>query len=128
MRIKEQEKREYYQKECIACAWIVRQLERQINSFYHERILATNEAKRAEVQGEIQILEPNVESKHLIKDPYLIHQLLYFVHIFLIDVVGTVNSFRNLVKAGSYPSKLRSIISQIAVIHFEDISIQNELA
>ena len=26
MRIKEQEKREYYQKECIACAWSVRQL------------------------------------------------------------------------------------------------------
>lgn len=75
MRIKEQEKREYYQKECVACAWSVRQLERQINSFYYERILATNEAKRAEVQGEIQILEPNVEPKHLIKDPYILEFL-----------------------------------------------------
>ena len=28
---------------------------------------------------------------------YLFHQLLYFVHIFLIDVVCAVNSFRNLV-------------------------------
>lgn len=75
IRIKEQEKREYYQKECAACAWSVRQLERQINSFYYERILATNESKRAVVQGEIQILEPNVEPKHLIKDPYILEFL-----------------------------------------------------
>ena len=57
------------------CAWSVRQLERQINSFYYERILATNESKRAEVRGEIQILEPNVEPKHLIKDPYILEFL-----------------------------------------------------
>ena len=57
------------------CAWSVRQLERQINSFYYERILATNESKRAEVRGEIQVLEPNVEPKHLIKDPYILEFL-----------------------------------------------------
>lgn len=75
IRIKEQEKREYYQKECVDCAWSVRQLERQINSFYYERILATNEGKRGEVRGEIQVLEPNVEPKHLIKDPYILEFL-----------------------------------------------------
>ena len=75
LRIKEQEKREYYQKECVACAWSVRQLERQINSFYYERILATNESKREEVQNEIHIVEPNVEPKHLIKDPYILEFL-----------------------------------------------------
>ena len=48
MRIKEQEKREYYQNECVECGWSVRQLERQINSFYYERILATSEGKKAE--------------------------------------------------------------------------------
>lgn len=53
MRIKEDEKREYYMQECINCAWSSRQLERQINSFYYERILATSEGKRAEVQNEI---------------------------------------------------------------------------
>lgn len=52
MRIKEQEKREYYQNECVECGWSVRQLERQINSFYYERILATSEGKKAEVRGE----------------------------------------------------------------------------
>ena len=75
IRIKEQEKRQYYQKECIDCAWSVRQLERQINSFYYERILATSEGKRAEVQGEIQVLEPNIEPMHLIKDPYILEFL-----------------------------------------------------
>lgn len=75
MRIKEDEKREYYMQECINCAWSSRQLERQINSFYYERILATSEGKRAEVQNEIQILEPKVEPKHLIKDPYILEFL-----------------------------------------------------
>ena len=75
MRIKEQEKREYYQNECVECGWSVRQLERQINSFYYERILATSEGKKAEVRGEIQSLEPNTEPKHLLKDPYILEFL-----------------------------------------------------
>ena len=75
MRIKESEKREYYQKECVECAWSVRQLERQINSFYYERILATSEGKKAEVKGEIQKLEPDTKPKHLIKDPYILEFL-----------------------------------------------------
>mgnify|MGYP002671632460 FL=1 len=75
MRIKEPEKREYYQKECVECAWSVRQLERQINSFYYERILATSESKKAEVKGEIQKMQPDTEPKHLIKDPYILEFL-----------------------------------------------------
>lgn len=68
-------KREYYQNECVECGWSVRQLERQINSFYYERILATSEGKKAEVRGEIQSLEPNTEPKHLLKDPYILEFL-----------------------------------------------------
>ena len=75
IRIKEQEKREFYVKECTDCSWSVRQLERQINSFYYERILATSEEKRVEVQNEIQMLEPNMEPRHLIKDPYILEFL-----------------------------------------------------
>lgn len=37
--------------------------------------MATSEGKRAEVQNEIQILEPQVEPKHLIKDPYILEFL-----------------------------------------------------
>ena len=76
MRIKEDEKREYYMYECINCAWSSRQLERQINSFYYERILATSEGKRAEVQNEIQILEPNIEPKQGESVDYQIEQKL----------------------------------------------------
>lgn len=75
MRIKEAEKREYYMKECIECAWSSRQLERQINSFYYERILATSEGKKAEVRNEIQLLEPDTDPKYLLKDPYILEFL-----------------------------------------------------
>lgn len=50
-------------------------MERQINSFYYERILATNEGKRAEVAGEIYQLEPNTTPNHMIKDPYILEFL-----------------------------------------------------
>lgn len=75
MRIKELEKREYYIRECVECAWSVRQLERQINSFYYERILATNESKQTEVRQEIQKLEPDKSPKYLLKDPYILEFL-----------------------------------------------------
>lgn len=75
MRIKEAEKREYYMKECIECAWSSRQLERQINSFYYERIMATSEGKKAEVRNEIQLLEPDTDPKYLLKDPYILEFL-----------------------------------------------------
>jgi len=41
MKIDNASRREFYQKECAECNWSVRQLERQINSFYYDRLLAT---------------------------------------------------------------------------------------
>ena len=38
-----------------------------------------------------------------------------FVYTFLIDMIGTVNSFRNLVQTWVYPYKFSIVISQIAV-------------
>lgn len=52
MRIKEPVKREYYQRECADNAWSVRQLERQINSFYYERLLATSNQGKESVKNE----------------------------------------------------------------------------
>lgn len=75
MRIEEQEKRAYYVKECVECAWSVRQLERQINSFYYERILSTGENKKTQVKDEIWKLEPDKEPKYLLKDPYILEFL-----------------------------------------------------
>ena len=51
MRIKEQEKREYYQKECVACAWSVRQLERQINSFIMKEFWLPMKLKEQKCKG-----------------------------------------------------------------------------
>ena len=59
MRIEKKEKREYYEKECAECGWSVRQLERQINSFYFERLLATQESGKDKVKNEISIAISN---------------------------------------------------------------------
>lgn len=50
-------------------------MERQINSFYYERILVTSEAKRAEVKDEIQVLELNTDPKYILKEPYILEFL-----------------------------------------------------
>lgn len=106
MRIKEQDKRAYYQKECVECAWSVRQLERQINSFYYERILATGEAKRAEVKDEIQVLEPDTDPKYILKCFVVVelktHKLTY-------QDVGQLDFYvryfeENIKTEGNYPT------------------------
>mgnify|MGYP000159901142 CR=1 FL=1 len=42
-----------YLEETIKSNWSVRQLERQINSFYYERLLSTSEEHKEEVKKEI---------------------------------------------------------------------------
>ena len=50
-------------EETIKSNWSVRQLERQINSFYYERLLSTSDNNKEEVKNEIKKLEPNEEFK-----------------------------------------------------------------
>jgi len=73
MRVDNEERREFYRKECVQSGWSVRQLERQINSFYYDRILASKD-KNA-VAAEIQTLEPKPEYEQIIKDPYVLEFL-----------------------------------------------------
>ena len=65
--------RQFYMDECIQSNWSTRQLERQINSFYYERLLASREKKM--VKAEIHELEPGPEPKDIIKDPYVLEFL-----------------------------------------------------
>lgn len=58
MRVDDENRREFYLKEAADCSWTSRQLERQINSFYYERLLATQKDDRAEITGEIFQLDP----------------------------------------------------------------------
>ena len=75
MRIDDEKRREFYLKECADSGWSTRQLERQINSFYYERLLATQKDEREGVQSEIQKLEPKTAPDYILKDPYILEFL-----------------------------------------------------
>lgn len=73
MRIENEEARNFYVNECAKSFWSVRQLERQINTMYYQRILASKD--KASVRNEIQITEPKPKYENFIKDPYVIEFL-----------------------------------------------------
>jgi predicted nuclease of restriction endonuclease-like (RecB) superfamily len=73
LRVEKEATREFYQEECLTGNWSTRQLERQINSFYYERLLASRNKKP--VKAEIHKLEPGPEPKSIIKDPYVLEFL-----------------------------------------------------
>jgi predicted nuclease of restriction endonuclease-like (RecB) superfamily len=75
IRIEDDARREFYGRECVDSGWSVRQLERQINSFFYERLLATRKGGRDEVKNEIQSLEPKTEPDYILKDPYILEFL-----------------------------------------------------
>jgi len=75
MRVSNKERRNFYQREAVESGWSVRQLERQINSFYYERLLATQKSGKEVVKNEIQKLEPKTKRDELLKDPYVLEFL-----------------------------------------------------
>lgn len=75
MRIDDEARRTFYLKECAESNWSVRQLERQINSFFYERLIATQESEKMAVRNEIQLLEPVIDPKYILKDPYILEFL-----------------------------------------------------
>jgi predicted nuclease of restriction endonuclease-like (RecB) superfamily len=75
LRVERLEVRQFYIEECIEANWSTRQLDRQINSFYYERLLASRD--REPVRKEIQALEPGLSPEDIIKDPYV----LEFLHL-----------------------------------------------
>jgi len=73
MRVEKESARNFYIEECITGNWSTRQFERQINSFYYERLLSSREKKP--VKKEIQKLEPALKPEDIIKDPYVLEFL-----------------------------------------------------
>lgn len=73
MRVEDEEARAFYFDEAVKCGWSSRQLDRQINSFYYQRILASKDKKS--VSEEINELEPKPECEKIIKDPYVLEFL-----------------------------------------------------
>lgn len=75
MRVEDANRREFYLTESADSGWSSRQLERQINSFYYERLLATQKENRPKVSGEITKLEPKTDAAYILKDPYILEFL-----------------------------------------------------
>jgi len=75
MRIDNESQREFYLKECAECNWSSRQLERQINTFYYERLIATKKEGKGSVKNEVPQTEPKTVSDYILKDPYILEFL-----------------------------------------------------
>jgi predicted nuclease of restriction endonuclease-like (RecB) superfamily len=75
LKIEDPSRREFYLNECAECSWSSRQLERQITTFYYERLLATQKEGRESVKNEIQKTEPKTEPDYILKDPYILEFL-----------------------------------------------------
>ena len=72
IRIEDPEKRDFYVRSAVEERWTVRQLDRQIHSFYYERLLATRTKGKDKVRQEIQQLEPPTKADGILKDPYVL--------------------------------------------------------
>lgn len=73
MRVENEEARNFYLKEAVECAWSVRQLERQINSFYFQRLLASQ--NKDIVKQETEKNNTPVSPSEILKDPYILEFL-----------------------------------------------------
>jgi len=73
MRVTDESARNFYLEEAVKSGWSSRQLDRQINSFYYQRILASRDKNSVAI--EIDTLEPKPEYEKIIKDPYVLEFL-----------------------------------------------------
>ncbi len=73
IRVEDKNARDFYTEECIKSNWSVRQLDRQIGSFFYERLLSSQ--NKNAVREEIDILEPKPEYEKIIRDPYVLEFL-----------------------------------------------------
>lgn len=75
MKIDNTQRRDFYLKESAESNWSSRQLERQINSFYYDRLLATQKKDKKSVKNEIHKTEPKSTPDYILKDPYILEFL-----------------------------------------------------
>ena len=82
MKITDKIVRDFYTEECAKSSWSVRQLERQINTMYYQRLLASKD--KSSVAAEIQTSTPKPEYEKAIKDPYIMEflQIKPDIHVY----------------------------------------------
>lgn len=73
MRVEDENARNFYAQEAAKSGWSVRQLQRQINTMYYNRILASK--GKDSVSAEIQTTVPKPEYERIVKDPYVLEFL-----------------------------------------------------
>jgi len=71
LKVENKQARDFYVEECARENWSVRQLQRQINTLYYSRLLASRD--KESVRSEIQRTEPRpLEPREIIRDPYIL--------------------------------------------------------
>jgi len=73
MRIEKDDVRAFYQKEAIEGNWNTRQLERQINSLYYERLFMSKDKKGLMLDTDNK--KESMQPSNIIKDPYVLEFL-----------------------------------------------------
>ena len=74
LRVGDEAARNYYIQECAAENWSTRQLERQINTMFYERMLASRDKDK--VKAEIQTSAPKaITPREIIRDPFILEFL-----------------------------------------------------
>lgn len=75
MKVENKNARDYYIKEAIAENWSTRALERQINSFYYERIVSSKNKEEVEAEAKANTGTLASQPHDFIKDPYVLEFL-----------------------------------------------------
>jgi predicted nuclease of restriction endonuclease-like (RecB) superfamily len=75
MRVENTDARTYYMKEAVGQNWGVRGLDRQISSFYYERILSSKNKKAVQKEAAQKTKETAPDITDFIKDPYVLEFL-----------------------------------------------------
>ena len=73
MRVENDNARDFYMQEAVKAGWSTRQLERQINTFFYERLLSSKNKEK--VAAEIQTSEAAKAPEDIIRDPYVLEFL-----------------------------------------------------
>ncbi|MBD0298420.1 MAG: hypothetical protein ICV84_25000 [Flavisolibacter sp.] len=75
LRVEDEAARNYYMEEAIAQNWSTRALERQINSFYYERIISSKNKKAVAAEAKENTESLAARPEDFIKDPYVLEFL-----------------------------------------------------
>lgn len=71
MKVENEEARNFYMNEAVQSQWSTRQLERQINTFFYQRLLSSQ--NKESVRNEVYSKEPaKFNPKQIVRDPYVL--------------------------------------------------------